>query len=100
VEELQQRVRVLQAVWAVEGDEDARTAADQGSGDAAPGGRGAAASSSLEAALLAKCRRLEHELTMARLRIGELSGAAPRYPWQHLSLDTCSPSNTAHVTGW
>lgn len=32
------------------------------------------ASASLEAALLAKARRLEHELTMTRLRVAELTG--------------------------
>lgn len=61
VEELRAQVRVLQAVGygAIEGDED---------------GDGASAAVTLEAALLGKARRLEHELTMARLRIVELAG--------------------------
>ena len=84
VEELQQQVRVLQAVWAIEGDEDGR-ASNLGNSNADAGGRGAA--SSLEAALLAKCRRLEHELTMARLRIGKLSGAPAL--WQGVSTVRC-----------
>ena len=62
VEELQQKVRVLQAVGY--GTMEAEDGADAG------------AAASLEAALLAKARRLEHELTMARLRIAELSGEA------------------------
>ena len=33
------------------------------------------ATASLEAALLAKARRLEHELTMTRLRVAELTGS-------------------------
>lgn len=62
VEQLQAQVRVLQAVGygAVETD------------DAAGSGPGAA--DSLEAALLGKARRLEHDLTMARLRMAELAG--------------------------
>jgi hypothetical protein len=66
VEQLQAQVRVLQAVGygAVEADE---------SGDGPSVGSPGAADS-LEAALLGKARRLEHELTMARLRIAELAG--------------------------
>ncbi|KAK9917963.1 hypothetical protein WJX75_000085 [Coccomyxa subellipsoidea] len=68
VEQLQAQVRVLQAVGygAVEADE---------SGDGPSVGSPGAADS-LEAALLGKARRLEHELTMARLRIAELAGEA------------------------
>ncbi len=68
VEKLQAQVRVLQAVGygAVEADE---------SGGVPSAGAGAA--DSLEAALLGKARRLEHELTMARLRIAELAGTPP-----------------------
>ncbi|CAL8464232.1 g3767 [Coccomyxa elongata] len=64
VERLQAQVRVLQAVGygAVETD------------DATGSGPGAA--DSLEAALLGKARRLEHDLTMARLRMAELAGEA------------------------
>lgn len=66
VERLQAQVRVLQAVGygAVEADE---------SGDV-PSVGSTGAADSLEAALLGKTRRLEHELTMARLRIAELAG--------------------------
>ena len=60
VEELQQKVRVLQAVGY--GAMEAEDGSDAG------------AAASLEAALLAKARRLEHELTMTRLRVAELSG--------------------------
>lgn len=66
VERLQAQVRMLQAVGygAVE--------ADESGGVPSVGSPGAA--DSLEAALLGKARRLEHELTMARLRIAELAG--------------------------
>ncbi|CAL5227002.1 g9892 [Coccomyxa viridis] len=60
VEDLQQKVRVLQAVGY--GTMEAEEGSDTG------------ATASLEAALLAKARRLEHELTMTRLRVAELSG--------------------------
>ncbi|BDA49351.1 Protein CASP [Coccomyxa sp. Obi] len=65
VEQLQAQVRVLQAVGygAVETDD--------------AGGPGPGAADSLEAALLGKARRLEHDLTMARLRIAELAGMTP-----------------------
>jgi hypothetical protein len=64
LEELQQQVRVLQAVGygAFEGGESP----ERGAGGAA---------ASLEAALLAKARRLEHELTMTRVRLSETAGA-------------------------
>lgn len=60
MEELQQKVRVLQAVGY--GAMEAEDGSDPG------------ANASLEAALLAKARRLEHELTMTRLRVAELTG--------------------------
>ena len=65
VEELQQKVRVLQAVryGAMEAEEGPDTHA----------------TASLEAALLAKARRLEHDLTMTRLKVAELTGL-PRVP--------------------
>ena len=61
VEELQQKVRVLQAVryGAMEAEEGPDTHA----------------TASLEAALLAKARRLEHDLTMTRLKVAELTGS-------------------------
>ena len=70
VEELQQKVRVLQAVGygAMEGEDSADTGT----------------SASLEAALLAKARRLEHELTMTRLRVAELTGES--MPGWHLGI--------------
>ena len=60
VDELQQKVRVLQAVryGAMEAEEGPDTHA----------------TASLEAALLAKARRLEHDLTMTRLKVAELTG--------------------------
>ena len=61
VEELQQKVRVLQAVG-------------YGAMEAEDGGD-PSATASLEAALLSKARRLEHELTMTRLRVAELTGS-------------------------
>ena len=67
VEELQQKVRVLQAVGY--GTMEAEDGSDT------------SATVSLEAALLAKARRLEHELTMTRLRVAELSGES--MPLQH-----------------
>lgn len=65
VEQLQAQVRVLQAVGygALETDD--------------AGGPGPGAADSLEAALLKKARRLEHDLTMARLRMAELAGMTP-----------------------
>ena len=65
VEQLQAQVRVLQAVGygALESDD--------------AGGPGPGAADSLEAALLGKARRLEHDLTMARLRMAELAGMTP-----------------------
>ena len=60
MEELQQKVRVLQAVRY--GAMEAEDGADLH------------ATASLEAALLAKARRLEHDLTMTRLRVAELTG--------------------------
>lgn len=64
VSELKQQVRTLQAV------------AGYGAADGEEGGtRGGGGS--LEALLLAKNRRLEHDLTMARLAIAESQGQAP-----------------------
>lgn len=68
VEELQQKVRVLQAVGY--GAMEVEDGSDTG------------ATASLEAAILAKARRLEHELTMTRLRVAELSGES--MPWWHV----------------
>lgn len=61
MEELHQKVRVLQAVryGAMEAED----------------GPDAHATASLEAALLAKARQLEHDLTMTRLRVAELTGS-------------------------
>ena len=67
VEELRQQVQALQEVGY--GLEDSGS---EPSGGIAGKGKGA----SLEALLLAKARRLEHDLTMARLRLASLAGAA------------------------
>ena len=74
VEELQQKVRVLQAVryGAMEAEEGPDTHA----------------TASLEAALLAKARRLEHDLTMTRLKVAELTGS-PRVPIRSMYPSGC-----------
>lgn len=68
VEELKQHIKMLQAVGynAMEG-EDVSPHKD---GTAAEG----ISTRSLEALLLAKNRHLEHELTMARLQVADLTG--------------------------
>ncbi len=68
VEELRYQVRALQAVAGYGAAADG----DDPGGEAGPG-RG---SSSLEALLVDKARRLEHELTMARLQVAEARGAS------------------------
>ena len=60
MEELQQKVSLLQAVQY--GAMEAEDGADSH------------ATASLEAALLAKARRLEHDLTMTRLKVADLTG--------------------------
>ena len=72
VEELKQHIKVLQAVGynALEGDEEEDSATARGQGQGAEGTSGR----SLEALLLAKNRHLEHELTMARLQVADLTG--------------------------
>jgi hypothetical protein len=49
-------------------------------GQEARSGLGSGSARSLEALLLGKARRLEHELTMAKLRIAEACGAPRRAP--------------------
>ena len=75
---------MLQAVGynALEGDEEDQAAA-KGHGEGQEGSSGR----SLEALLLAKNRHLEHELTMARLQVADLTG------------QTCSMEHllTAHI---
>jgi len=82
IEELKQQVRILQAVTGY-GTLDDTHAASSGAGEpgtaAGGGGHGASsggggslgAAGSLEGMLLGKNRRLEHELTMARLAAAE-----------------------------
>lgn len=70
MEELQQKVRVLQAVGY--GTMEAEDGVDP------------SATASLEAALLAKARRLEHDLTMTRLRVAELTGLYLWMPFREL----------------
>ena len=65
LEDARQQVRVLRAL--IHGSEDE----DGGGGGAPEGGVG-----SVEAALLAKSRHLEHKLTMARLEVAEARGEA------------------------
>jgi hypothetical protein len=75
VEELRQQIRVLQAVGY--GSMDAEDGPEgSANGGAAHGGVGHVGN--LESLLLAKARRLEHELTMARLRLSEVSGEISR----------------------
>lgn len=69
-------MRVLQAVgYGTYEAEDGDTAPADQNGSSTGGRFGSAGNASLEAALLAKARRLEHVLTMARLKIAEISGA-------------------------
>ena len=71
VTELQQHIKVLQAVGlnAMEGDEGLSGANNGQAPD--PAGL---SQQSLETLLLAKNRHLEHELTMARLKVADLTG--------------------------
>eukprot|EP00887_Chlorella_sp_A99_P007147 scaffold2.g7147.t1 len=82
LDELRAQVRILQAVGynMLDGEEDA---GGEGEGAAAggPADAGAAAGErqaarSLEAALLAKAKHLEHQLTMAKLGLAEARGEA------------------------
>lgn len=73
MDELKQHIKILQAVGynAMEGE-------DVSPGNGRPGEERAGAEGtsarSLEALLLAKNRHLEHELTMARLQVADLTG--------------------------
>ena len=84
---------MLQAVVGYLPDADGEAGADAGPGSGSESGPGSeparadgaggrqaglAGSKGLEAALLGKARRLEHDLTMARLRISEACGASVR----------------------
>lgn len=71
VTELQQHIKVLQAVGlnAMEGDEGLLG----GNSNQAPDPAGLS-QHSLETLLLAKNRHLEHELTMSRLKVADLTG--------------------------
>ncbi len=75
VDDLRQQVRVLQAVGynAMEADDGMSNS----NGDAADSSRGAKAGQpgTLETLLLDKNRHMEHELTMARLKVADLTGA-------------------------
>lgn len=70
VEELRQLIRVLQAVGY--GSMDGEDSAAGGEGPSREGAGGQVGS--LEHLLLSKARRLEHELTMARLRLSGVAG--------------------------
>ena len=74
VDELKQHIKMLQAVGynAMEG-EDVSPHRDDGTGTEGTSAR------SLEALLLAKNRHLEHELTMARLQVADLTGSNMTY---------------------
>ena len=99
VAELRQQVQMLQAVVGYLPDADGEAGADagpgpgselgpgseparaepQGTGNGAGGPQaGLGGGKGLEALLLGKARRLEHDLTMARLRIAEACGASVR----------------------
>lgn len=69
MDELKQHIKVLQAVGynAMEGED---VSPHRDGGTAAEG----TSTRSLEALLLAKNRHLEHELTMARLQVADLTG--------------------------
>ena len=75
VEDLRYQVRALQAVAGYGAPADGDNG-DAANGEAGSGGRGSTSSSSLEALLVDKARRLEHELTMARLQLAEAQGEA------------------------
>ena len=71
MDDLRHQVRALQAVAGYGAPADGDEGAGGGDGDeGARPGRGA----SLEALLMDKARRLEHELTMARLQVAEAQG--------------------------
>jgi homeobox protein cut-like len=70
VDDLRHQVRALQAVAGYGAPADGDDGAGGGDDEGARLGRGA----SLEALLVDKARRLEHELTMARLQVAEAQG--------------------------
>lgn len=74
VQELQQHIKVLQAVGynAMEGEE----LPSGNNGHATEQTAADASQRSLEALLLAKNRHLEHELTMSRLKVADLTGGS------------------------
>lgn len=82
VDELRQHIKILQAVGynAMEGED-----LSPGKGKNGEEGTGAEGSSarSLEALLLAKNRHLEHELTMARLHVADLTGVLSIFCLSH-----------------
>ena len=93
VEELRQQVRVLQAVGynALEAD-DGQTGTD-GASSRSPAAK-AGQPGSLEALLLDKNRHMEHELTMARLKVADFTGAlSARTLLLEISLDMHHPEN-------
>ena len=90
VDELKQHIKILQAVGynAMEG-EDVSPRRDNSAGAEGTSMR------SLEALLLAKNRHLEHELTMARLQIADLTGVPWRSP---ISLETIRNDTLSTLT--
>ncbi len=78
------QTRILKAVSGYAADEEDDVAVHASSGSAesaasrAPAGVGAAGRGTVEAALVSKSRRLEHQLTTLRLELAEAKGAAPR----------------------
>ncbi len=88
MDELRQHIKILQAVGynAMEGED-----LSPGKGKNGEDGTGAEGSSarSLEALLLAKNRHLEHELTMARLHVADLTGVLSSLHLLPVSSSSC-----------
>ena len=76
VDELKQHIKILQAVGynAMEGEDVSPVGGVTVGGDNHGVGPETTSVRSLEALLLAKNRHLEHELTMARLQVADLTG--------------------------
>ncbi|PSC73915.1 Transcription factor CCAAT displacement CDP1 [Micractinium conductrix] len=75
VDELRQQLRILQAVSGYGADEDEPSASAAADG-AGAGGVAAPGRVGLEAALVAKARRLEHQITTLRLELAATQGEA------------------------
>ncbi|KAL4425119.1 hypothetical protein ABPG77_008224 [Micractinium sp. CCAP 211/92] len=93
LEELRQQTRILKAVsgYAADEEDDVAVHASSGSAESAasgvPAGVSAAGRGTVEAALVSKSRRLEHQLTTLRLELAEAKGEAEAAAARAAELD-------------